>query len=403
MGGSNYSSIVASGGGGQSETFAIGGGATISPGNGFGTLSANNGGTINYGFSTINGGFLSGDGHHIAGSNDGITTFNGTTIDADATLTFVGQTVLNNVTNNGKIAISDPAVNVKWNYGHNGASGELDVNSNFAVADLQSSGLIQIAAGGVLNVTTPYNSPNPVAHNLVLSAGSRTYVGGVAAPGGDIYLGNLNKLVLGGLLVNNGTVHGAVDVNYGGLLEGAGTITGAVTVNTGGTVHADNSPGTLTTGGANWGAGGIYEFDIASASGNPGSDWSFWDMTGDLNITAGATRNSRFTIDIVSLLANDSPGHAANFDPNQSYSWLLATATSVNGLSASEFTLDYSRFANQLSPNLNFQIYQSGDSIYLGYAPEPGTWGMMLGALGVGFMVAKRRRIGSRPGKVQQK
>ncbi len=391
MGGTNYSSIAADGRG--NEVFTIGGGAYVSPGNGFGTFTAQYGGTIYYGSATIEGGFISGNGHHIAGDPAGVATFNGTTINADATLNFTGQTKLNNVTNNGKLVLSDPTVSVNWNYGRNGASGEVDVNSSFSVVDLQSAGLLKIGDGGTLYVSQ-LNNPQQLPENLVLSAGSRTYVGSADTPGGTISLANSNRIELGGLLVNNGTINGGVDVNYGGFLEGAGTITGTVNVGMGGTVHAGNSPGTLTTGGATWGAGAIYEFDIADATGTAGNAWSFWDMTGGLDITAGGTANSRFTIDITSLLGDGTAGQAANFDPNLHYAWLLASATNINGFSASDFTLTTTNFQNTFGSNGGFQILQQGNDVYLLYAPEPGTLGMMVLAMGVVAGMARRKQRG---------
>ena len=115
-------------------------------------------------------------------------------------------------------------------------------------------------------------------------------------------------------------------------------------------------------------------------------------MTGGLDITAGGTANSRFTIDITSLLSDGTAGPASNFDPNLHYAWLLATATNINGFSASDFMLTSTNFQNAFGAAGGFQIIQQGNDVFLLYAPEPGTLGMMVVAMGVLAGVVRRKQ-----------
>jgi hypothetical protein len=97
----------------------------------------------------------------------------------------------------------------------------------------ESAGTITVNAGGTL-----LNS----GASLVLGGGSRTYIGSVASPGGEINVTDQNMELYGALLVNNGTVSGTVNVNYGSLAKGTGAF-GVVNVFDGGVFAPGNSPG----------------------------------------------------------------------------------------------------------------------------------------------------------------
>jgi hypothetical protein len=182
-----------------------------------------------------------------------------------------------------------------WDGGTNTSAGSLTVNGSAVVDGLESDGVMLVgSAGAVVNSQT----------NLVLGGGSRTTV----AAGGNVTLqGGTRVEVNGGLLVNNGVISGAVDVNYGGTAEGTGSY-GVVNVTTGGAflVQSAGGPaittGTVTLGGTLEGNGAISGAVVAGSSshvispGAPGAG-----NVGTLGVGALTTNsNTELALDLVS-------------------------------------------------------------------------------------------------------
>lgn len=149
-----------------------------------------------------------------------------------------------------------------------------------------------------------------------------------------------------------------------------------------------------TSSSATWGAGGELEFDIDDATGTAGVNWSLWDITGALDITAGNTLNSRFKILLDSLLANDTAGPAADFDATHAYAWNFVNAGSISGFNSANFTIDTSGFANALNGG-SFSLVSDGQNLTLDFTPnvpEPSTAVLGLAALGLVWEARRRAR-----------
>jgi autotransporter-associated beta strand protein/probable HAF family extracellular repeat protein len=318
-----------------------------------GALEAAAGATVTLDGATVNGGFLRGTGaFDLTGGTalTGVTTFTSTAINQS------GQASVANFTNGGSFTVGADQTLV-WNGGTNTSSGRMVFDGTANVSDFVSDGQVNIPSGGVLN-----NSGSP----LVLGGGSRTFVGSAAAPGGAINLAGQTLELNGALLVNNGTITGATNVNFGSLAMGAGSY-GAVNVFNGGAFSPGNSPGAASLAAASFNAGGIYVFELADADAGIGFD--FLNIAGALSITAGTTSNSKFTLEIVSLDAADQPGLVGNFDPTHSYNFVLATADGgITGFAPNKFKLDISAFENSLAGG-QFSLAQSGNDLLLTFSP----------------------------------
>jgi autotransporter-associated beta strand protein len=355
-----------------------------------GRITAGAGTRITYsGGTTVSGGFLRGTGSHEIGN--GGATFSGTTLVAGARLSATSETNLVDFTNAGTVDVA-AGQTVPWDGLGNSSSGRLILGGTLNASYFSSDGRIDIAPGATLKVS---------GTNLTLGGGSRTYVGTAAAPGGTINLDpGLAVDVNGGLLVNNGTINGPVNINYGGLAKGAGNYAGGYTVNDGGRFQPGNSPGTVRSGSAVWGAGGAFAFDIANATGVAGTDWSLNQITGGLAIDAGTTAPSRFTLSVDSLGSDLSPGALANWDPAVSRSWtLVTTTTGITGFDPAEFTIDLTGFTafNSLGTG-SFSLAVVGNDLVLNFTavpvPEPAaaTAVAALAAAGaLGARAARRR------------
>ncbi len=349
---------------------------------GFAVVQVAPGGTVTYTNTILSGGMLFGGGtHDITAVNRMI----GTSVGNGVALTPKNGALFNGVSNSGDIT-NAAGRSLAWTGGSN-TVGTLTVAGTTTVSGWSSGGVVNVESGGrLLNNSS----------NLVLSGGSRTYVGSVAAPGGTISLRNGTRMQLNGaLLVNNGTIAGPVDVNFGSLAKGAG-VYGEVNVGDGGRFSPGNSPGNTVSGDVTWGAGGTYLVELAAANGTAGTHWDLWTINGTLDITAGTTSNSRFTISLATLNGSDQAAPLAGFDNRQAHRWQIVDTTGgVVGFDAAKFALDTTGFVNGLAGG-HFELALSGGDMFVDFVaapiPEPHEWALMLAGLGCVAAMARRRR-----------
>lgn len=319
------------------------------------TLRADAGGTIDYVGARINGGFLRGPGTQTT-SGATASTFTGTNALNGSVLTLNAPASLVNFSNSGRLNAN---TNVTWDGGTMGASGILNVNATANVDAVDSLGVINVASGGTFN-----NSQT----NFVAGGGSRTTV----LPGGAIQmLDGTSFDISGGLLVNNGSITGDINVYYGSTVKGAGAFNGSVSVFDGGKFSPGNSPGKALVGSFLFGAGGSYLFEVADATGVSGVGMDFLDITNALTISATNTSGSKFLISVASLDAANSPGVPSHFDPSQAYQWILAHAGGgIVGFAADKFAVDAGAFMPAVNSS-RFTVATSGNDLVLNYAPVP--------------------------------
>ena len=344
-------------------------------------VQAKAGSIVQYTNTTLTGGLLMGQGQHDISAVRrlvGTTVSNGAVLAPASGTSFIGVSSAGQITNvNGRT--------LSWSGGAN-TSGTLTVLGSTDVSGFSSGGVIDVRVGGLLS-----NSGS----DLVLSGGSRTNLGKAETHGGTIRLDGGTRLQLnGGLLVNNGTIDGTVLVNYGGLANGAGQY-GTVVVGDGGRFSPGNSPGTVHSASATWGAGGSYLLELGAASGLAGSDWDLWVVDGGLDITAGTSANSRFTITLASLGADGSAGALAGFDAARPWHWqVVDTGSGVTGFALDRLSLDTRGFLSDTAGG-RFSLQLSEGDLYLNYAPvpEPASGLLLLGGLALlGTLGATRRR-----------
>jgi hypothetical protein len=137
--------------------------------------------------------------------------------------------------------------------------------------------------------------------------------------------------------------------------------------------------------------GAIYQFQINDATGGAGTGWDLVNSSGA--ITLNGSNAIPITIQVQSLTLGNASGTAANFDGTQSYSFLLASGSSISGFSPTEFTVDSSLFQN--SGSGVWSVTQSGNSLELDYSavPEPSSYALLAGG-GALLLAGLRRRGG---------
>lgn len=390
MGGNSFTGAVRVEGGtlemasSRASEFEVHAGAQLRLGErslGAAVVQALPGSTVVYTGGSLAGGQLLGSGTHDISAVQRIV---GTQLGVGSTLRPADGATLVGVANSGHI-VNAAGHSLVWTGGGN-TVGAFTVAGNTTVSAFSSAGLIQLQPGATLTNT---------GTDLMLAAGSRTFIGGLAVPGGLLRLADGSRVQLnGGLLVNNGAIEGALHVGYGGLAKGAGRF-GAVTVGDGGRFSPGNSPGTARSDSATWGAGGGFVVELAAAAGTAGVHWDLWQIDGLLDITAGTSANSRFTLSVQTLAADGTAGPLAGFDPMQPWQWLIVdTGAGITGFDPGRLTLDLSGFGS-FTAGGSFALALSDGDLYLQFAPvpEPGTWAQLLGGLaGLGWLAARRGR-----------
>ncbi len=260
--------------------------------------------------------------------------------------------------------------------------------------------------------------------SLTLTAPTSSHMQGTFLSGANTYSGGTTVLDHAVLAMGNNSAAGSGTVTlnapYGGIALNSGvTFTNPLTYTTGalmgfGTYAPTGSP-TLTfdTGhtiapglaGVDGNEGGVVgtltlNTDVVFANGgqfnyglkDPGTadGLSLLNISGNLNITASA---GGFTLKLFTYDTSNNLGFA-NLTLGNTYNLPIATVTgTLNGFSASAFTVDATNFQlGQWSPTV-FTVSQTGNTLYLNFTavPEPSTYALL--ALGLGTLVAPALRL----------
>ncbi len=194
------------------------------------------------------------------------------------------------------------------------------------------------------NLTINKSSGSAVLANNISIASSRT----LNVTNGTLNIGS-----------NTVTVNGinAVAVASGGTLKGSGTIVGAVSLT--GTISPGASPGTINTGALTCNANSTYKFEISNATGVAGTDWDKIVSTGAIDVTA-----SPINVDLTSI-------SISNFVNSNSYTWLIASGTSIVGFNPANFVISTANFAPALAGG-TFSVTQTGNDINIVFTPVAG-------------------------------
>ena len=381
-------------------------------------LSANAGiGTVGSGITTINGVIAD-----KLGAVGKLTKSDTGTLILGGVSTYTGQTVVNNgmlklAGGDNRLptgslvklgASGSPTVaGTTATFDLNGQNQQINgLESTVSTVDQTSINTVTSASAATLTIGSSSSATNTFGSGTVKNRGvitgdlavTKTGGGTQVLGGANTYTGttriNAGTLAVTGSLLSSGTVL----VNDGGSLSGSGSV-GAVTLGSGSFLKPGNSPGTMTAASSIWQAGSTYSWEIDNATGTAGTNWDLFSVTGALDMSALSSSSASTKMNLVLNSLS-----LANFSTSTEYTWVIAKAASLGGISdgvqnlTGLFNINTANFNGGLPANLptgGFQVVTGTEgslrTLNLMAIPEPST-GSMLGLGFTGLVVTRLLR-----------
>ncbi|MGJ8650330.1 MAG: beta strand repeat-containing protein [Opitutaceae bacterium] len=208
----------------------------------------------------------------------------------------------------------------------------------------------------------------------------KTGAGTQTLTGTSTYTGTTG--IIAGTLIVDGSIASSslVTVDSGATLGGSGNL-GAVVID--GTLAIGNSPGTMTFSSLTLAGTAIYEIDGTAGAGVTGGH-DFADVTGAL------TYGGDLDLDIGTIFA--AGNYTFDLFDFGSQSGDLASIVLSDQYSGSLLDGDLDGIWDLNAGNDTWQFTQSTGVLTLSVVPEPGSYALLAGLLGLGYVMVRRRR-----------
>ncbi len=310
-------------------------------------------------------------------------------------------TIITAILDGGRIQISNPTTGVSTQSAY--TFGALDRTLTLS----GSNGGNNSIAGGLVDSASKTLGLTKAGTGKWVLNGTNTYTGATTVNAGTLVIGQTGRISNSSAVTINGGGNfaynsseartGAITLAGNGvsraILSGTGVINVAVVLdNIGDTLSPGNSPGVRAFGVSQSWESFTYEWETNNFTGSlAGTDFDQIAITGGLTLTGG---DGDYVLDLISLTALNVRGDVGNFAEGE-FSWnILTTTTGITGFDANNWTILTSNFTSNPAWEGMWSLSQSGNNLVLSYSavPEPGTYAMVLGGLGL-LALAHRRRF----------
>ncbi len=290
----------------------------------------------------------------------GTTVLSGNNTYSGATSVSNGVLTVNGTSSNSTVSVSNNAT----------LSGSGVINGTTSVASGNISG-----NGLTLGTTTLNGNSTLSGHNI---ASSVTIAGGTTTLSGTTHSTSALSVSAGATLNANGTIEGSANVS--GLLKGNSTVTGNLSL-TSGTLSPGNSAGITTV-------SGNFIMDassklVAEVSGTvAGSSYDQLKVAGSVTLagTLDLTTLSELTLgETITLIENTGNGTTTGY-----FSTIITSGSTYTvSTSGSTYTFTVGTTEYEINYAANTDSGSTYNDVSLTVVPEPGTWTLLVGGLGL--------------------
>lgn len=310
------------------------------------------------------------------GTTANVDVADGSVLSIGANQTLGGLTNATTAANTGSVLLNSRTLTI-------GSTNNLNSAFSGVISNGSGAGGIIKDGTGTLTLTgdNSYTGSTGVTQGTLLISGSGdiNQTSGVTISTAGTFRYNSSVAYSGGAITNNG-----------GTIAGSGTIGASVALDSlSDKLAPGNSPGIQNYGiSQTWNAF-TYQWETNNFTGTTaGTDFDQITITGSLTLDLAGS----YAVDLLSLTALNVGGNVANFSET-TRQWAILTASGgISNFDVGDWTINEGGFTSSPTRTGTFSLSADANTIYLNYALVPEPSGMMLAAVGMLGIAARRRR-----------